>query len=366
MKKGIFICIFIFLTSTLTGCFGGTDINSVLFPISMGIEYDSGNYKVLYQVIDPSITSTIDLESSKDVIKVNVITGQGRSLYEAMQNIDYKGNKTLITNHIRSIIISRNLIDNLDENFIKVLFYFIGDPNFRKNAYIYITDSNIANIYQTVQSLGFASYYSLYNTPNQTSINNVIKPITLVDSTTNYLDNYRTTYFPYLGLVFNEGEYPENNANILKLVLNGACFSQNNKEFTINCFSNDNLDGYKWLQNISNVIIAPSSNENEIKANVSSSKSKLEFINDKVKVNIFVDLSILFDYSILSINQMHYMFKEQIRNDIIETYLVALSQGIDIYNLKDFVYRNHNKQYTLTTDLDVNVVININTKGKYS
>jgi Ger(x)C family germination protein len=366
MKKSLLISMILLLLTSLSSCFGGSNISSIMFPISMGIEYENGTYKVLYQVIDPSLTSTIDLESSKDIMKVNVITGVGNSLFEAMQNIDYKGNKTISTSHIRSIILSKTLIDNLDATFIKVLFYFIGDPQYRKNTYLYVTDNNIYNLYQTVQNLGFASYYSLYNTPNQTSINNVLKPITLIDTTANYLDNYRTTYFPFIGLIFNEGEYTTNNPIDLKLVLRGACFSQNDQNFNINCITNDYLEGYKWMQNITNVVISPSSNENEIKANVNSSKTTFTYQNDKLKITINIDLSILFDYSALSISDMANMFAEKIKTQVITTYQYAYSQNIDIYNLKDFVSRNYNKTYSLINELDVNVIVNINTKGKYS
>ena len=141
MKK-----IILLLTLLLSGC-ARIKIQDYLYPISIGLDYINNEYIIYYQIVSYSKISKIENESSIDSNYETVIMkGKGKSIYEALKDINYLTKNSISRTHIRSFIVSKNLIEN-NSKYLSDIKYFFDINYLRSNINIFTTES-ILDIYK--------------------------------------------------------------------------------------------------------------------------------------------------------------------------------------------------------------------------
>jgi hypothetical protein len=135
MKK-----IILLLTLLLSGC-ARIKIQDYLYPISIGLDYINNEYIIYYQIVSYSKISKIENESSIDSNYETVIMkGKGKSIYEALKDINYLTKNSISRTHIRSFIVSKNLIEN-NSKYLSDIKYFFDINYLRSNINIFTTES---------------------------------------------------------------------------------------------------------------------------------------------------------------------------------------------------------------------------------
>ncbi len=116
MKK-IIIILLIFL---LTGCYDYVEINDLAIITGLIIDYKNNEYEVTSQVID-------------NVDDIRIYTTTCIQLSECIKKISKQSNKVIFMSHLKTLILTDNLIDK-QTNYYD---YFLRDAKSKMNFYVY-------------------------------------------------------------------------------------------------------------------------------------------------------------------------------------------------------------------------------------
>lgn len=341
MKKYKIFLLLIILTLT-NGCYSYFNVSTSLFPISMGIDFQDGIFSIIYFIDD-------DLNENKN----KIIKGSGTSLAEAESNLNASITKNINTSFLKSIILSKSLTDNTD--FVGLLLYYLSDPKFVKSTYLYLSDENIIDLFKNGKNFYDISIYPSITTKEGTSIKTIIKPLTLINIASHYLDNLQRIYLPSLTLDDIDNY----------IYLDGTCFTSYTQEFALQCLSNQDNKGLRWMDQISGMIITPQGYETTLKGIVSDNIVTLNYKNNNLSINLNTSISLVTVYDDINPVEIKTKFEEIIKEEITITYKKALTLQVDIYNLKAFIKKEYSKDYDLPNELNVSVNVTINTKSHY-
>ena len=327
MKK-----IILLLTLLLSGC-ARIKIQDYLYPISIGLDYINNEYIIYYQIVSYSKISMIENESSIDSNYETVIMkGKGKSIYEALKDINYLTKNSISRTHIRSFIVSKNLIEN-NSKYLSDIKYFFDINYLRSNINIFTTES-ILDIYKASKIIDNTPYSNEINHPHYYEY---IKPNNYLNFLKNVFDN-RVSYLPYITINKDDSSYigqGELKENII-VEIDGAYFINLDKYHYLN---NDSLKGNYYLFNRENIGIEVN--------NAYMNAKKLKF-NIKYSDNIIFDIKIInsnFYLNDLSIDTAKELFIDKIKKDIDYTYTLSIDK-IDIFNLNDYKNKlNLNSNY---------------------
>ena len=111
-KRIIFIAVLILTAISMTGCFGGTEVNDRAFVQLMGLDERDGIYMVSLQVYRSESGSP-----EPDTSKANstAVSGRGYTISEALADAETKTGKRLFLGHIKMLIIGRGINSPSDE-----------------------------------------------------------------------------------------------------------------------------------------------------------------------------------------------------------------------------------------------------------
>lgn len=339
-KLRTFILLVIILITT--SCSSINTLSTSLFPISLGIDYIDGSYHIIY------LLDSKDNDDDKTIVK-----GVGSSLAEAESNLSFSITKTINPSFIKSIIIGKSVTEKTD--FVGLLLYYLSDPIFIKSSYIYITNEDLATFYQKANNFDDISIYPLLTTKEGIPIKALIRPLTLINVASHYLDSLQRVYLPSLSI-----DEADN-----KIYLESTCFTTYEDKFSLECLSNNDTKGLRWIDNISGIIITPKGFETTLKGVVSSNKVTYIYKNSNIHIKLDTSISIATIYEDININELIDLFKETITEEIENTYHLARSHNVDIYNLKGYVMKEYSEDLTLENEIDISINITINTKSHH-
>lgn len=121
MKK---IIILISIILLCTSCYDYKEINDLAIISAIGIDYENDEYIITLEVLNDNI----DKDSTN--ITSYTKTGKGKNLTNAIENATDKLSKQPIFNHIKLMILSKNIIENKFSNIIDL---FLRNTYFREN-----------------------------------------------------------------------------------------------------------------------------------------------------------------------------------------------------------------------------------------
>jgi len=127
MKKLVIIlCIFL-----LTGCGDYVEINDLAIITGMSLDYKDKMYDVTIQMVDS--------KSPEETNKVITFNAQSESIEKAVDKLSDELNKKIFISHLKSLLISKNILKQ-DANFYDS---FLRNPKSRLNFNIFVVDDEI-------------------------------------------------------------------------------------------------------------------------------------------------------------------------------------------------------------------------------
>lgn len=175
MKK-ILIILLILLCS---GCYDYNELNDLEIVSSMIVDYKDDNFVVNIEVLDTSESAPAGSY---------FLSGEGKSLEEAMNNIYFDSASTPFYSHMKTLILSDTVAKNGIDKFLDFL---LRDTQFRKDIYVFVSEDVDAIIdFETEpkESIGEMSRMSAKRNHEE---NGRYKTSTLKEIAFNYLrDNY--------------------------------------------------------------------------------------------------------------------------------------------------------------------------------
>ena len=349
MKKIIILLSLIFI---LTGCYDNIELDDLAIVSGVGIDYKDEKFYLTYEILSDTKT-----EKNTSLLSYTV-SGSGKTISEAFIDTNYKVSKKAYFAHLKVLILSEEIINgHLD----KITDYILRDTNLRSDFKVLIANNTTPD--EILKS----------NDENHPVVSEVIVKL---------IDNEKYNNNLVIGETFREiiAKLISNNSDV---ILN--TISLENKEIAINnsfIFKDFNYQNtlskkdsslFNMLtKNISAIEFNKNYEKGNVNISINSSDTSIEVTKDKIKINTKLEGKILENNAELNLKEtdsykkLNNDFEKLIKDDIKKFIKVLQENESDILGLQEIYYkstRKENKNLWLTSFVDVNVDLKINTKG---
>ena len=358
MKKLICLCLCI----TLFSCQDRKNLLNLLFPSTIMIDYDDEQFTVVLQIDNLNTLAKKEVETSSEDAKLLVAIGKGKSIEEAILDIEENQRSVVNLSHIKSIILKPNTIqrDVLKE----ICNYASYNQELRMDSEVYYTTSPIEDLFSTSFQLSRSQLYILINSSE-------FKQEALSMYTTNLMQLTKftdeknvTIQIPILDIIESKDIYIKQDKTASQKVfdINQILFL-NNQQITI--LNIDDLNGIHWTKSNKNNIEL--SIENELSAYSSRVTIFLYYsIKDqKYHLKGQVNMVVTRDSKFRTLKELEPLIKQKVHDQIMHTYLIGIQNNVDVYNLQ---YLSHiaNQDTPATEKNFINEIdVKIHLKGSY-
>ncbi len=359
----------LFLSLTmLCGCQDKKNLLDILFPSSMAINYQDGQYQVAFQIDNLATVAKTELESSTQQTILLVASGKGESLEEAINQIEETERSVINLSHIRSVILLPGAID-LDVQ-KDICNFATMNPQLRLDADVYYTKEELKDIYTTNFQISRSELYTLSNSPDFKKVSTMLKSINLLQLSKAINDKNITVEMPVLELnhenldtyMTNDGETEQKVYNIKQLMYLNDSFNQKETiDFT-------DLEGIQWV----------TSHHDDVDVNIEIEGNGVHAVSSSVKAMIVynpfsktyhlkgtINLVVTRDLGLRDISEIQPYLQEEIYQQIAHTYQTGLQKDIDVYNMryKSMLFGHDTKpdSHNFYNELEVKAVM----KGSY-
>lgn len=350
MKK-IYMIIIIISSLLTSGCFIKTkNLGEMFFPISLGIEYTDGEYKIYMQILNTSTASVLEVEGSQNETTFIVVNSKNKNISEAFDNLGLKSSSLVSAIKLKTIIFHKSIFEDSPLDYETICQYFVNNPIFRTKVQTYITDTDLSEFYSVKYMLSGTDIYSYLSGKNPKILRGNTKTSYLLDSLKNYSDNKRMYYFPIINV--KEGNTEEGKEDgSLKSVKNyyykGICYTTYNDK-NIECLSEEEAIGFRWYSEMMEISINLLDQDSPIGIIVKKTDFKTKIKENKFYIEVKLKTFVNINLSSLSLDEITKKINDLVNKDIKNTLANGYNKSIDIYRLNDLAYRKHkNLKYNL-------------------
>lgn len=346
MKKFILI-LMIFL---MTGCYDYVEINDLSFISCIGIDYEDDKYKLTYEIIN-------DTKQGQDGSSQEgyTISGSGKTLATAFDNISLKTTKEPYFYHLKAIVISEDVAKNHTKELIE---FVTRNPSIRNEFYLSIAKDVKAS--EIVKN----------SNKNNPIVGNQITQI--IESNTNYFNVTFNKPFEDILEKFLNGKI-DPIANVL--TLSGETL----KTVGIGIFQDfqyidvltDEQSAYLNLllgQNL-NMVITKDYNDKTMAVNIYDGSAEYDFDKNKVKIKINIEGEIRENMPEFDLrDEESYIklsndFSSKVTKDIQDLINYLIKEDCDVIGLENLYYKKYRQPYpnilqNINIELNANVIIN--------
>lgn len=138
IKKIILLSLMIPILFLLTGCWNYNELNTLAIATGLAIDKDKNGYEVSLLIANSKKAEESSKEGESQTI---VYSGKGKTISQAMKDIDLVSPKQLYIGHLSVIILSEDIAKN---GIIDVLDFLLREPESFKRFYVALAKENKA------------------------------------------------------------------------------------------------------------------------------------------------------------------------------------------------------------------------------
>ena len=341
MKK-IILLISILL---LSGCADYIEINDLAIVTGLLIDYKDENYIITSQIIE-----------SNDESKIKVITTTGSTIEETLAKISQTSNKEVFISHLKTIILTENII----KNNIDIYDFFLRNAKSKMNFKIYIAEDEdakkILKIYEDVD--GSAIY-----------IENILKYNSKLFSS--------STPLVFTDLVYKKLEYglepiypnvsvKENNEEEILYLKNLIAFNDNKEKIILNDI--ESISYNILTNNLEKTFMDIKCDNKKFSLTLEHVKTKYKWKNNIFNINTNLKAKINsyecnYDINeIKTIEKLNTLAEEQITKELNNVIKISQDNKVDFIGIGNHIYKYDKNYFDFKNNNWNNKLPNINTK----
>lgn len=315
--------IVLFIIFMLTGCFDYKELNNLAIITKMAIDKNGDEFEVSFSI-----------ENTKSNTESNIIyTAAGKSISEAINNIQLTLPKKIYTGHLSIIIINEELAKN---NLNQLINYLIKSKEYSQNFYLALSKDKSSK--ETINEIS-----NLETKLSKNILSDINNEIT-------FSDFLKTLIKPGIDPVLPVITIKDNTIDVSSTL---ALFNN----YKLVAFSNENQSkGINLIYNKTKEMIIPIKSDNKNIATI-----KLSNINTKTKIknNTIININIKANYTIKEINyeikkqtlnEIKNKTKNEIKKLIQEGIEISKNNDIDIFGFGNMIYKNNASYFNRIKD----------------
>ncbi len=173
-----------------TGCWNSREINELAFVLSIALDKADIGFKVTAQIAKPELyskTSTGSAGSSEKDKPFWVISGNGKTIFEAVRNMADISPRRIFWSHIKVIIISEDLAR---KNVLEIFDFFSRNPELRLRTWVAVTQGEAGKLLEIVPLMEKEPSQNIEKIIDKTNLSGKAYSIMLKNFLEEYLDPY--------------------------------------------------------------------------------------------------------------------------------------------------------------------------------
>lgn len=341
MRMKLIRCILVttLLSMLLTGCWGAREIEHMIYVNTLGVDFVKNKVVVYIQMVNFSGIAKKEAGQTQEQ-KTYIGKAEGDSFDSALFNLYASSPQRIVWSNVKTIVFSEAALKNSVIN--QVLDVWDRYYEFRYTVWTMATKEPVEKVLNTMSISNLSVIYSQLNSPMRTyEQNSIIAPMYLYKFIWKWKEKGQTVLLPYMEIAqgWTDNKKPSPNNSV-----SGVCFLDN-QQFR-GCLETKNILGLRWVEKKTNRTPLILKDKNTVKALMvmnkikSSIRPKLNHGKPVFDIKVSMqatlpELSTSFHKTTLELQAA-----EEIRNQIMETYLKGLDMDIDVYGLSGLLYRN--------------------------
>lgn len=173
-----------------TGCWNAREINELAFVLSLALDKTDNGFKVTAQIAKPDVYSKSSTGGPSTAEKEKpfwVISGNGKTIFEAVRSMASISPRRIFWSHIKVIIISEALAR---DNVIEIFDFFSRNPELRLRTWIAVTPGEAGKLLEVVPLMEREPSQHIERIIDKTNLIGTANSIMIKDFLEEYLDPY--------------------------------------------------------------------------------------------------------------------------------------------------------------------------------
>ncbi|WP_431027369.1 Ger(x)C family spore germination protein [Lysinibacillus sp. LZ02] len=330
-------------TIILAGCWDMKEPERMYYVFGVGVDYVDGEYVLYMQLADFTNVAKSE-QPNPEAVQNEMGTARGKTLDEAIFNLYDSLDMRLFWGHLSFIVLSKAVLQEGGANEVVNLFNRYRETRYQ--IWVYGTESNLSEVMLATPVLNKSVSLSKLIIPlNSFSQESFLIPINFRQFIMALNQPNYTVAIPYIKISENWKNEKETQK---KIEFEGVAITEPNGLKAI--FKGDEIDGLPFMKEetergeltyfidgapvtvvVENIVV-------DVKATVKNEKFVFDII---IKLN-----AIASDFHTeITKKQIKETVIEEVKKRVKETYEKAIKKDIDIYNLSNYAYKQHVKQW---------------------
>ncbi|QOT00728.1 Ger(x)C family spore germination protein [Brevibacterium sp. JNUCC-42] len=341
-KTWSFLCclLTVSLSLLLTGCWDNKNIQDLNYVKALGIDYKDGEFIVYTQSLDFTNIAKQEAASNKVTRPVWIAQAKGKTIDRAINNLLKSNQLQVVWDYITAIVLSQRA---LEKDILQSIDNLIRYPEVRYTPWVFGTTKPINTLFATQSLFGLSPLLTILHNPREAfKQNSTIEPIRLHRFVYEVREPGTTMLLPSLSI--NQKDWRKNSKKTPQYEIDGIYAIKDGTERE--WFPLNQVFGLRWLTySTKHSYLTIDRGQKPL--------ADLAFFKPKHKVKIAFDQSGQPIFSIYvdvhgfieevseatGMKELRKKAEEKIMQEIKSTYQKGIKKGIDLYSLKNHLYK---------------------------
>jgi Ger(x)C family germination protein len=331
------------MLTLLTGCWDEKEVGIYGHVTAIGIDFEDEKYILYVQMLDFSNVAKQEENKVSEDPSLFIGKSSGKTIYEAVNNLYKISEEPLDWGQLGSIIYSEAVLEEDIEEFQQAI---TRNGDFRYTPWVFGTMDSIEELLSVSGFFHLPPVYTILYRPEDTyEIHSYIEPLRMYKFISIYNDPGSTVVLPSITIdtsAWKQSSEEDRSKNTLRM--NGG-FQITEGKYQ-DWMSYEDLTGLRWVQTkTNNTPVKIMDNEKAIGvAEINDPSTHIQQVEQgneakfEIKIKAKGDITDLREE--LNQDQIENLVENQIKQEIITTYQKGLEKNIDVYNLKNKLFRS--------------------------
>lgn len=346
-RKLLLLAGVILMLLLLTSCWNSKDIQNMAYITAIGFDYENGKYVTYVQVLNFSNVAKSESNESGRNVPTWIGKGEGTSVTQSFNSIYSTAQLRVFWGHVKALVFSERFLE--EEERIRSTYDLVNRyREIRYNIPLYGTREPMRDILAMKSNLNLSPLHTVMESPEMSySQRSYILPLHGYKLIALINEPAGAPLLPSLAI--DREAWTEDTDPKSMFKIDGAYFFKGT--VAKDWFSEDDLQGYRWMQKKlqRSIINIPNDIEPEAAIVIENPRSSVHhtvrdghvYFTIKLKLNAYVDEL----RRNLKKKEIEKMAAQAIEKQIRHTYKKGVARKVDIFNLTECLYRENPKKW---------------------
>ncbi|OPA77771.1 hypothetical protein BVG16_15185 [Paenibacillus selenitireducens] len=341
VKSLFMICLFLFLTIALTGCWDKKNIQDINYVAALGIDYVDNKYIVYSQSLDFTNVARQDTTKSKEHVPVWLGRGEGVTLDAAVNDIYTASQLPIIWEHIGAIVFHER---SMKQDLRKMIDTMLRYHEIRFTPWVFGTRSNMKELFAAPNAFNLSPLNSILHQPQDVyTQQSYIHPISLREMFIHLLRPGSTLLLPSISI--NHHQWFEDTKPTDQYEMDGI-FAIEKNHFH-GWWGKKDITGLRWnFQNVIHTALQIEPHQKPVamlSLNVPASKIIVKIQGQRPKITLRLNIDGSIDETLTDMlpHQMEKLAEQKIRKEVQTTFRDGVQKNVDLFSIRKEIYRQH-------------------------